>query len=118
MFHVVHYNAHHNVISDPKILGFEPEEVIGQKHFYDFFVPEQRLELMNKAFAVFERKQSFQNFVNECVRKDGSTAIVETSAFPVIDHNGTLMGYRGTDKDITERVEAQRAQKMSGVTLA
>ena len=96
----------------PKILGFEPEEVIGQKHFYDFFAPEQRLELKDKAFAVFERKQSFQNFVNECVRKDGSTAILETSAFPVIDHNGTLMGYRGTDKDITESVEAQRAQKL------
>lgn len=96
----------------PQILGFAPEEVIGKKHFYDFFVPQQRLELKNKAFAVFERKQSFQNFVNECVRKDGSTAILETSGFPVIDHNGLLLGYRGTDKDITERVEAQRAQKL------
>ena len=38
-----------------QLLGYKPEEVLGQ-HFYDFFLPDERQELKDKAFAIFKRQ--------------------------------------------------------------
>jgi PAS domain S-box-containing protein len=83
------------------ILGYEPEEILG-RHFYDFFVPEEREREKEAAFDVFARKQPFSGFVNRNVHKDGSIVWLSTSGVPILDDNGVLLGYRGTDADVTE----------------
>lgn len=95
-----------------KVLGYEPIEVLG-KHFYDFFLPEEREELRTKAFEVFKSKKPFKNFLNNNIRKDGSIVILETSGVPITGFNGELLGYRGADRDITKRVMAEKALKES-----
>jgi signal transduction histidine kinase len=81
---------------------------VGNKYFYDLFVPDQRENLKQAAFAAFSRNESIKGFVNENVHKDGRIVILETNGIPIFDAAGTLLGYRGADKDITERKRAEK----------
>lgn len=92
-----------------KIFDYTPEEIVGKKHFYDLFHPEDREELKKAAFETFAQKQSFREFINRNVRKDGETIWLSTSGMPILDVDGTLLGYRGADTDITERKKAEEA---------
>lgn len=85
------------------LLGYSVDEVVGKKHFFDFFLPELKDELRKAAFEVFSRKGSFRNFENPNIHKDGNVLILSTSGSPILDDKGNLIGYRGVDSDITER---------------
>lgn len=86
-----------------KILGYTQKEIVGKKHFYDLFYPEERDTLKKAAFEVFKQKQPFREFLNRNVHKDGNDVWLSTSGFPILDAKGDLIGYRGGDEDITER---------------
>jgi PAS domain S-box-containing protein len=96
-----------------KILGYKTDEVVGEKHFYDLFLPEDRESLKKAAFEVFTKKESFHEFINRNVRKDGKTVWLSTSGVPMLDDQGNLLGYRGKDTDITERKQAEEALRES-----
>lgn len=86
-----------------RILGYTSEELVGKKYFYDFFRQDEKEKLKKDALEIFASKVSFDNFENVNVRKDGREVILETSALPVVDADGNLTGYRGVDRDVTER---------------
>jgi len=92
-----------------KILGYRPDEIVGKKHFYDLFHPEDKQDLKKKAFEVFGQKQSFREFLNQNLHKNGKQIWLSTSGVPVFDNKGDLLGYRGTDTNITERKRATDA---------
>ncbi len=85
------------------LLGYSSEEIVGQKYFYDFFIPEKKEELKNAAFEVISRKESFRHFENPNIHKNGNVMILITSGSPIFDDKGNFFGYRGVDADITER---------------
>ncbi len=97
------------------ILGYTPSELVGRKHFYDLFAPDVREGLKADLFASMAEKASFRKFENRCLHKNGTTVILETSAAPILDERGGLLGYRGTDADISERkrLEAQLRQQQN-----
>jgi PAS domain S-box-containing protein len=86
-----------------QIHGFDADELVGKKHFYDLFVPEEREDFRQKAFEVFRQKKAFRHFINANIHKNGDTIILETSGTPVLDADGALLGYRGADLNITSR---------------
>jgi two-component system sensor histidine kinase/response regulator len=90
------------------VLGYSPDELIGKMHFYDLLAPSIREELTKGAMGAFENKEPFRNFINPNVHKNGSIVILETSGVPVLNETGTLLGYRGTDLDVTARIEYER----------
>jgi len=90
-----------------KILGYEPEEIVGKKHFYDLFLLEDREDMKNSAFDVFAKKLPFREFSNRNVSKTGKEIWLLTSGVPILDEKGELLGYRGADKDITQRKQAE-----------
>ncbi len=94
------------------IAGYTPEEIL-EKHFYDLFHPDDRESLKQGAFETFARKEPFREFVNRNVSKDGKTIWLSTSGIPILDNAGNLMGYRGSDVDITERKQAEEALRRS-----
>jgi PAS domain S-box-containing protein len=96
-----------------QILGYEPEEIVNNKYFYDFFNPDEREELKKAALEAFKRKDSFENFTNSNLHKDGREVILSTSGIPILDVDGNLTGYRGVDTDITERKRAEEALRES-----
>lgn len=94
-------------------LGYTREEIVGKKHFYDFFTPDARENLKEAALAAFAMKQPFKDFINPNQHKDGHVVILETNGTPLLDRNGDLLGYRGADIDITEREQAALSLRSS-----
>lgn len=90
-----------------KLLGFLPSEIVGKVKFHDLYDPGSRDGLKKRADAIFSRKESFTKFQNKKLTRDGREKWLLTSAFPVFDESGNFAGYRGTDFDITERVEKE-----------
>jgi PAS domain S-box-containing protein len=88
------------------ILGYEPEEVIGKTPF-DLMPPEEakRVARIFKTFIYSQTPFSFVENINR--RKDGKMVVLETSGVPFFDAKGTIRGYRGIDRDITERRKAE-----------
>ena len=96
-----------------KILGYRQEEIVGKKHFYDLFHPEDRQEMKKKAFEAFAKKQPFRKLVNRNIHKNSRIIWLSTSGVPVLDKKGKLLGYRGADADITERKLAEKVLRKS-----
>ena len=53
------------------------------------------------------RRASFHDLDNVCLHKDGSERRFQTNGIPVIDEAGQLRGYRGLDRDVTEKRRAE-----------
>ncbi|HUV51427.1 MAG TPA: PAS domain S-box protein [Anaerolineae bacterium] len=88
------------------ILGYRPDEVIG-RHFYDFFFEKEREALRHNASQVMAKRRPFSAFENRLMHRDGYEVIMETSGVPFFDKTGNLSGYRGIDRDISERKRAE-----------
>ena len=101
-----------------KMLGYTPEEVVGKKYFYDFFHPEDKEELKEGAFGAFKLKQPFHDTINRNVHKNGNIVWLSTAGVPILDDKGELLGYRGSDTDITEQKKAEKDLSMAFNELA
>ncbi len=89
-----------------KILGYKPEELVGKKFFFDFFTPAERDEMRKNTFLLINNKENIKSQVNTFTHKSGRVVHLETNGLPILDFNGNLIGYRGADTDITERIQA------------
>ncbi|MCD4796505.1 MAG: PAS domain S-box protein [Candidatus Cloacimonetes bacterium] len=92
------------------ILGYKPEELVGKKHFFDLFIDEDREELRKNSFRLFSQKKPFRELENQVNNKNGDVVCLLTSAIPIIDDNNHLLGYRGTDIDISNRKKAEESR--------
>ena len=101
--------------SSPKIkdmLGYEPEEIIGKTPFD--FMPSDEVGRVSKIFnTAIESKKPLKWLENTNLHKDGRLIVLETSGEPIFNENGDLLGYRGIDRDITERKKAEQKLKES-----
>jgi PAS domain S-box-containing protein len=93
------------------ILGYEPGQLVGKKHFYDLHPELQKDEFKKSIFETFERKDIIRELLNPAVSKDGRIVWLSTNGVPVIEPSGKLLGYRGSDIDITDRFNADREKR-------
>ncbi len=98
------------------MLGYRPDEVIGRP-FTDF-MPEKNIPaLISKLEEVAAQRGSIKFLEQKLQRKDGTEIIIESNAVPFFHKNGKLAGYRGVDRDVTERRLAdEELQKMRQLT--
>ncbi|MCD4788605.1 MAG: PAS domain S-box protein, partial [Bacteroidales bacterium] len=94
-----------------KLLGYKPEELVGKKHSYDLFRPDEIEPLKKATLELFAEKKPLFKFLNHNVHKNGQIVWLLTSGVPIIDDKGNLIGYRGADIDITERKKAEEELK-------
>lgn len=100
--------------ASPKIrdlLGYAPEEVLG-KRFTDL-MPGYFVEWLDENYTAISEHQPFTLLENPMVHRDGSIVWVETSGEPVFDEQGGFRGYRGIDRNVTERKRAEEALRAS-----
>jgi PAS domain S-box-containing protein len=105
--------------SSPKvhdILGYEPEEVLGKTPF-DLMAPEEADRVADIFAPYAKSRKPFKLIENTNVHKDGHLVVLETSGIPVFDVKGVFRGYRGIDRDITERMQAEQATRESEMRL-
>ncbi len=88
------------------LLGWEPEQLLGRSAF-DLMPPEES----ERVRAIFARhvadRAALRGVVNHLRHRDGRDVWVETNGVPVLDEQGELKGYRGIDRDITARRQAE-----------
>jgi PAS domain S-box-containing protein len=88
------------------ILGYSVEEMLGKTPF-DFMLPEEVERIAPIFGEIVADKRPIVDLENWNRRKDGSTVCLLTNGVPVLNSEGDLVGYRGADKDITERKQAE-----------
>lgn len=91
------------------LLGYTPDEIVGKKHFYDLYLLTDRRARKEIVLNLFKEKKEIKNFVNTNVHKSGQEIWLSTSAVPMFNQKGELIGYRGLNEDITERRMAELA---------
>ncbi|MDB5440203.1 MAG: domain S-box protein [Caulobacteraceae bacterium] len=91
-----------------RIKGYRPEEVIGS-HFSRFYPPEDRdAGLPEKGLATAAREGRWEQ-EGWRLRKDGSRFRAHVVIDAVRDERGELIGFAKITRDITERMEQQKA---------
>jgi two-component system sensor histidine kinase/response regulator len=91
-------------------LGYTPADLLGRTPF-DFMAPEEAARISETFQNLIASKAPFHDLENVCLHKDGTPRTVLTSGVPILSSSGELLGYRGTDKDISERKETEAALK-------
>lgn len=89
-------------------LGFTADEIIGKSPF-DLMPPEESERVKAIFQNILEIKGSIVDLENWVVHKDGHKVCLLTNGFPIFNEAGKISGYRGADKDITERKQAEEA---------
>lgn len=92
------------------VLGYTPDDMLGKTPF-DFMPPEEAERMRTLFQAIAEKKAPFRDLDNINRHKDGSLRHIWTNGMPVLDGNGSLIGYRGLDRDITTRRQIEIALK-------
>jgi PAS domain S-box-containing protein len=94
------------------ILGYEIEEILGKTPF-DLMPPEEAQPVAEIFSDIVASRQPFTHLENTNLHKDLHPVVLETSGVPVFDKAGNFRGYRGIDRDITQRKIAQAALRSS-----
>ena len=99
-----------------KIKGYLREEIIG-KHFSQFYTPEDREA--GEPQRGLETAARVGRFEKESwrVRKDGTRFLAHVVIDALRDDQGVLLGFAKVTRDVTERVEAQRALEVAREAL-
>ncbi|MFP4501716.1 MAG: PAS domain S-box protein [Candidatus Hydrogenedentota bacterium] len=89
-----------------RVLGYTPEAILG-RHYNELVRPDQ----VDRVEACFRQARADQapieDLENWHIAKDGREVCLRTNGFPVFSDYGELIGYRGVDEDVTERIRAR-----------
>jgi PAS domain S-box-containing protein len=105
--------------SSPQVfdqLGYTAAEVLGKTPF-DLMTPEEAARLREQFSSVMGERKHFRLLENANLHKNGQMVFLETSGTPMFDAQSVFKGYRGIDRDITERKEAEKERRASAEKL-
>lgn len=90
------------------LLGYAPEDIIGKTAF-DLMPPDEALRVGAAFAAIAMREESFRDLENIVLDSTGGRHDTLTSGTPIRDAVGRMIGYRGVDRDISRRRQAEHA---------
>jgi two-component system sensor histidine kinase VicK len=91
------------------ILGYKNTEITG-KNILFFISKEENKDFAKKIEANFHSKKEWREWIIFWRHKDGSVRALESNGMPILNENGDLVGFRGVDRDITERQKLEKLQ--------
>jgi len=93
-----------------EILGYDPEELIGKTPFD--LMPEDEAKHAKNFLKIISEKESIVDFENWNLAKNGEKVCLLTNGEPLFDEDDKFIGYRGVDKDITERKKMEQDMRI------
>ncbi len=87
------------------LLGYTPAEVLG-KTFLELLAPEEAERVGDLLSPILEAQKPYVYVGKTSLHKCGKPVVLESSGVPILDHRGNFLGYRGIDRNITERHRA------------
>jgi PAS domain S-box-containing protein len=111
--------------SSPKVadlLGYAPEEMLGRTPF-EFMLWDESEHWAGVFGGIMSAQHPFAAMEITIRHKGGRHVVLELSGVPIHDPDGRFKGYRGSGRDVTERVQLEKqfrqSQKMEAIgTLA
>jgi PAS domain S-box-containing protein len=94
------------------ILGYRPEDLIGNLSL-ELLHEDDRVLVETKLPEWIEKKCGWQNIQLRWKHKEGGWRYLESNAEPILDADGSLLGFRGVDRDVTDRKQADEALRES-----
>jgi PAS domain S-box-containing protein len=95
-----------------ELLGYSVEEVLGKTPF-GLMPPGEADRIALIVQPIIDNAQPIRNLENINAHKDGRCVVLETSGVPILDTAGTVVWYRGIDRDITDRKQMEERLKKS-----
>jgi len=96
------------------LLGYLQDEMNGNS-FYKFIPLNEHLFIKN----LFKENQNHQqkfSFETPLIHKNGSIIYVEVNGYPILDENRKLLGYSGTNRDISLRKKNEELRNSKEVS--
>jgi len=95
-----------------ELFGRSNKDIIGKTPF-DFMPPEEAERVASIFSVIAANKLPIKDLENWNLKKNGEKICLLTNGLPILDKDGNLLGYRGVDKDITDRKQAELKLKES-----
>ena len=99
-----------HIFSNPavtQLLGYSLKEVVATNAF-PLIHPDDSKTVRDMVDNCIKNKKGWSNIPIRWLHKDGSVRWLESTANPLWDNNGKLIGFSGIDRDITERKKAKQ----------
>ena len=84
------------------ILGYEPNELLGKAPF-DLMPSDEARRVAEIIRSIANAREPISLLESINLNRDGSRVVLEKNGVPFFDAAGNFRGYRGIDRDITER---------------
>ena len=92
------------------ILGYTCKEMLDKTPF-DLMPPEEAKRVFKIFAGISRNKAPIIDLENCNIAKNGEKVYLITNGVPILSSKGELLGYRGVDKDMTERKHAEKILK-------
>ncbi len=94
------------------VLGYEAGEILG-KTVFELMCPDEAARAGKVVKKLVKARQPIVDLENWNISRDGTEVCLLTNSVPMYDREGVFVGYRGVDKDITERKRAEKSLRES-----
>ena len=96
-----------------RLLGYTRAEILGRRIF-DFMPVEEEVSRLTAEYQdIFNARKPIEGLETTVRHKGGCAVILERNGVPIIGAGGELLGYRGIDRDISERRRAEQSLRES-----
>jgi len=93
-----------------EVLDYTAEEMLGKTTFAHL-TPQDAERVRSDLMELFANKQPMVDLEYRKTAKDGREVVLISNGVPILDDHGNLLGYRGVDRDITQRRQAEEAER-------
>jgi PAS domain S-box-containing protein len=91
-----------------EVLGFRHDELLG-KPVFSIIHPSDRGRMEDLYSQCSDAPRPFHQIELNFLHRDGHFVTTESSGIPILDRDGKCQGFRGIDRDISQRRQAERA---------